>query len=166
MGNGSTGCGRQSTSVPTTWSRWRARVASGPGRDFRNVSGCCWQQLSAVHCQMTCFSVPLSSASPRRDVAASPLDSQAHEAMTPLTVHSDWGSGYCADVKVSNPHTSSLLWQVSLTVSDMITTLWDAVYTQQGNAVIVRGVAWNRILAPRQSTVFGFCATHQQSIAR
>jgi hypothetical protein len=109
---------------------------------------------------------PLSSASPRRDVAASPLDSQAHEAMTQLTVRSDWGSGYCADVQVSNPHTSSLLWQVSLTVSDMITTLWDAVYTQQGNAVIVRGVAWNRILAPRQSTVFGFCATHQQSIAR
>jgi len=82
--------------------------------------------------------------------------------MTQLTIRSDWGSGYCADVQVSNPLPSSLLWQVSLTASDTITTLWDAVYSQQGNVVVIRGVAWNRILAPRQSTAFGFCATRQQ----
>jgi glycosyl hydrolase family 18 (putative chitinase)/cellulose binding protein with CBM2 domain len=105
---------------------------------------------------------PSPSALPRRDVPASPPDIQAREAMTQLTIRSDWGSGYCADVQVSNPLPSSLLWQVSLTASDTITTLWDAVYSQQGNVVVIRGVAWNRILAPRQSTAFGFCATRQQ----
>jgi endoglucanase len=82
--------------------------------------------------------------------------------MMHLTVRSDWGSGYCADVQVSNPSASSLVWQVSLTVNDTINTLWDAVYTQQGHQAIIMGASWNKILAPRQSTVFGFCATRQQ----
>ena len=102
---------------------------------------------------------PPSSVSTRRGAPASPSDGPAREATTQLTVRSDWGSGYCADVQVSNPHTSSLVWQVSLTINDTITTLWDAVYTQQSHQAIIRGTSWNRILAPRQSTVFGFCAT-------
>jgi Glycosyl hydrolases family 18/Cellulose binding domain len=101
-------------------------------------------------------------SSPRRAVPVSSPEAQAREATTHLTVRSDWGSGYCADVQVSNPSTSSLVWQVSLTVNDTINTLWDAVYTQQGRQAIIRGVAWNRLLAPGQSTVFGFCATRQQ----
>jgi GH18 family chitinase len=66
---------------------------------------------------------PPPRLSPRRDVAASLPDVQAREAMTQLTVRSDWSGGYCADVQVSNPHTSTLVWQVSLTVNDTITTL-------------------------------------------
>jgi hypothetical protein len=104
---------------------------------------------------------PPSSVSTRRGAPASPSDGPAREATTQLTVRSDWGSGYCADVQVSNPHTSSLVWQVSLTINDTITTLWDAVYTQQSHQAIIRGASWNRILAPRQSIVFGFCATRQ-----
>jgi hypothetical protein len=100
--------------------------------------------------------------SPERDLPASPPDAHARGAVTHLTVRSDWGSGYCADVRVSNPQPSSLLWQVSLTVGDTITTLWDAVYTQQGHQAIIRGTAWNRVLAPGQSIVFGFCAARRQ----
>ena len=105
---------------------------------------------------------PPPSASPRRDGPALPPDGQAREAMTQFTVRSDWGSGYCADVQVSNPSASSLVWQVSLTVNDTINTLWDAVYTQQGHQAIIMGASWNKILAPRQSTVCGFCTTRQQ----
>jgi hypothetical protein len=106
-------------------------------------------------------SVP-RAPSPERDLPASPPDAHSREAMTHLTVRSDWGSGYCADVQVSNPQTFPLLWQVSLTVSDSITTLWDAIYTHQERQAIITGVAWNRILLPGQSTVFGFCATRHR----
>ena len=53
---------------------------------------------------------PPSSSSPRRDLPVSSPDAQAREATTHLTVRSDWGSGYCADVHVSNPSASSLVW--------------------------------------------------------
>jgi cellulase/cellobiase CelA1 len=89
-------------------------------------------------------------------------NTQDREATTRLTVRSDCGRGYCADVQVSNPHTRSLLWQVSLAISDSITTLWDAVYTRQDLQVIITGAAWNRLLTPGQLTVFGFCATRHR----
>ena len=97
--------------------------------------------------------------SPERDLLTSPPNAQAREAMTHLTVRSDWGGGYCADVQVSNPQTFPLFWQVSLTVDDSITTLWDAVYTRQDQQAVITGAAWNRVLPPGRSTVFGFCAT-------
>jgi GH18 family chitinase len=101
-------------------------------------------------------------ASPERDPPAPPPNAQPREAITNLTVRSDWGGGYCADVQVSNPQTFPLFWQVPLTVSDSITTLWDAVYTRQGRQAIITGAAWNRVLSPGQSTVFGFCATRHR----
>jgi endoglucanase len=70
--------------------------------------------------------------------------------MTRLTLRSDWGSGYCADVQVSNRQIDSLQWKISLTVSDSITTLLDAVYTRQDRRVIVPGAAWNSLLPPGQ----------------
>jgi spore germination protein YaaH len=100
--------------------------------------------------------------SPVRDFAVLPPEGKATEALTHLTVRSDWGSGYCADVQVSNRHAFSLIWQVSLPVNDTVNTLWDGVYTQQGPQMIVRGASWNRLLPPGQSTVFGFCATRQR----
>jgi cellulase/cellobiase CelA1 len=105
---------------------------------------------------------PPPGPSPARDFPVLPPQAQATEALTHLTVRSDWGSGYCADVQVSNRHAFSLVWQVSLIVNDTINALWDGVYTQQGPQTIVRGTTWNRLLRPGQSTVFGFCATRQQ----
>ena len=87
---------------------------------------------------------------------------QTGEAMPSFTVRSDWGKGYCADVEVHNPYAFPLVWQISLAVNDTIKTLWDAVSTQQGPQTILSGAAWNRLLAPGQSTVFGFCATRRQ----
>jgi cellulase/cellobiase CelA1 len=100
-----------------------------------------------------------SGAPPRHEFPAAPVEIQANGVMTHLTVRSDWGSGYCADVTVSNPRRVSLAWQVTLAVDDPITTLWDGTYTQEGQQAVVRGAAWNRVLAPGRSTIFGFCAT-------
>jgi endoglucanase len=99
---------------------------------------------------------------PEHNLPASPPHTPPREAMTHLTIRSDWGSGYCADVQVRNPQTFPLLWQVSLTLDDSITTLWDAIYTRQNRQAIITGAAWNKILPAGQSTVFGFCATRHR----
>jgi endoglucanase len=75
-----------------------------------------------------------------------------------LNLRSDWGSGYCADVVVSNPTTQPVQWQVSLTIDGRIDNLWNAAYTQTGNNLVAWGLDWNR-LAPANSKIqFGFCA--------
>jgi spore germination protein YaaH len=101
-----------------------------------------------------------------RDVRKPSSNASAGKVEMLLTIRSDWGTGYCADVRVSNPLSTALLWQVSLPMDDMIRTMWDAVCTYQKHQTIISGAAWNRLLAPGQSVVFGFCATRGQETAR
>lgn len=73
---------------------------------------------------------------------------------------SDWGSGSCTDVGVTNPESHALLgWQVSLALTGSLTSLWDAVGAQQGTLLRVGGASWNARLAPGASTAFGFCSS-------
>ena len=76
-----------------------------------------------------------------------------------LHVDSDWGSGYCATVAVSNLGTSSQQWSVDLNIEGRIDNLWNGVYSQSGIGLHVQGEAWNGNLAGGASTSFGFCAS-------
>ncbi|MCC6136706.1 MAG: cellulase family glycosylhydrolase [Gammaproteobacteria bacterium] len=75
-----------------------------------------------------------------------------------LSLRSDWGSGYCADVAVSNPTAQPVEWQVNLTVDGRIDNLWNAVYTQTGTTLTARGLDWNRLAPANGKVQFGFCA--------
>lgn len=72
----------------------------------------------------------------------------------------DWGSGYCSNVKVTNPDSSPLDWRVSLSVDGTITHVWNASATpSSGGQTTFVGEDWNAQLEPGASTSFGFCAT-------
>ncbi|MCC8993814.1 MAG: cellulose binding domain-containing protein [Candidatus Contendobacter sp.] len=75
-----------------------------------------------------------------------------------MSLRSDWGSGYCADVAVSNPTAQPVEWQVNLTVDGRIDNLWNAVYTQTGTTLTARGLDWNRLAPANGKVQFGFCA--------
>ena len=81
----------------------------------------------------------------------------------PITVQlkntSDWGSGYCADVTLTNPNSIAIDWKVTFTIEGVIYNIWNATYQQTGNQVTAEGVAWNNLIQPNQSAVlFGYCA--------
>ncbi len=77
---------------------------------------------------------------------------------TEVVTASDWGAGYCADVKVTNISNESANWQVTYTTEGNVSSLWNATWSQNGREITAQGVAWNAVLAAGASTQFGFCA--------
>ncbi|MDX2165768.1 MAG: glycoside hydrolase family 9 protein [Deltaproteobacteria bacterium] len=75
-----------------------------------------------------------------------------------LVPQSEWGSGYCSDVIVSNAGGAAVDWRVSFAISGRVTQLWNAVWSFSGGVVTAEGVAWNNLVYPGQLVVFGFCA--------
>jgi hypothetical protein len=84
-----------------------------------------------------------------------------------LTKTTDWTSGYCATVKVTNNTANPVDWNVNFSLAQFnggtIYTFWNAVYTQNGNKItnVHANPAnpWNKTLKPGESTHdIGFCA--------
>jgi len=78
----------------------------------------------------------------------------------------DWGSGFTADVKVSNTGGSALsAWTVGWTFSgnQRITNSWNATVTQSGTSVTAKNNAYNGSIPPGGSTTFGFQGTYSGS---
>lgn len=71
-----------------------------------------------------------------------------------------WGDGYCADATVTNAGDEAVEWEVRTTLSAEISSLWNAEAWQEGDETVFVGVSWSAILAPGESTSFGFCATY------
>ena len=76
-----------------------------------------------------------------------------------VRIQSDWGAGYCADVSVTNGTAGTIAWAGNVTVQGTISQLWNASANGTHGVVRFTGVDWNRVLAPRASAQFGFCAT-------
>jgi len=79
-----------------------------------------------------------------------------------VTIGSDWGSGYCANVKVTNQGDQPADWVVEIEIEGSISSFWSATYDQAGNRIKAQGVSWNRTLQPGGTTTFGFCVERTQ----
>ncbi|AKT38762.1 DUF1592 domain-containing protein [Chondromyces crocatus] len=74
-------------------------------------------------------------------------------------LNNDWGSGYCAAVKVTNKGSSPLTWSFEREVEGTMTDIWNAVAEPAGAKTRFRGVEHNATLDPTEVADFGFCAT-------
>ena len=81
---------------------------------------------------------------------------------TQMTVRDDWGTGYCADVTVTNNTCESVTWNVTVTVDGTVTHLWNGQFVQWEDSIVVEGDSWNSELEVGRSTSFGFCAIRNQ----
>jgi len=79
-----------------------------------------------------------------------------------VSIQSDWGTGYCANVQVTNRSSQSVAWVVSIEVEGTIQNLWNGLYTLKDGLVEVQGASWNAQVGPGASTSFGFCADRDQ----
>ncbi|WP_086730120.1 cellulase family glycosylhydrolase [Streptomyces carpinensis] len=74
-------------------------------------------------------------------------------------VSSDWGSGFNAQVTVTNTGTTALKsWKVTWTWSgsQKVTNMWNATYTQSGSSVTATNADHNGSIPAGGSTSFGF----------
>ena len=75
-----------------------------------------------------------------------------------LTNTSDWGAGYCTDVKVYNPNTTAIDWKINFNIVGKIYNYWNCIYSQVGQTVTMEGKDWSNLVQPKQSVTVGFCA--------
>ncbi len=76
-----------------------------------------------------------------------------------MRITSDWNDGYCAEVTVTNPTSSTLTWIVDTPIEGRISSFWNGEYTRSGDTLRVRGADWNRTINAWGTTGFGFCST-------
>lgn len=78
---------------------------------------------------------------------------------TALLVQSDWGSGYCADVQITNGTGATIDWEVDLNIDGRADGVWNAVARQSGAILHLEGVGWNNLIGPGETLgSIGFCA--------
>ena len=78
-----------------------------------------------------------------------------------FTKSSDWGSGFVADINVTNTtSTVSDGWQVEFDFPFNITNIWSAeIVSHNGDHYIIKNAAWNGKIPPAGSVKFGFQGT-------
>jgi len=95
---------------------------------------------------------PVDSDDPACETATSELDIYIRE-------DSNWGSGYCNTVIITNMSVVDVEWDITIEVPGTINNCWNASNTDIGNGMVqFTGTGWNSFVAPGQSVEFGFCA--------
>ncbi len=78
-----------------------------------------------------------------------------------LRIVSDWGSGYVAEIKVTNTGTTpTASWRVRVAMNQsyIVGPPWRAMYQQQENQVLFAPEPYDAVIAPGASELFGFQA--------
>ncbi len=74
-----------------------------------------------------------------------------------VTTNSQWATGGCHDVVVTNNTASSVAWMVELAVPGTINNAWNSTRSGDIGAVTFSGAEWNATLAPGGTASFGYC---------
>jgi hypothetical protein len=74
-----------------------------------------------------------------------------------VVTDSQWETGSCHSVTVSNISDGDLDWKVTIPVNGMINNFWNAEMTQNGAEATFQGVSWNNVIGPGAAASFGFC---------
>ena len=84
-----------------------------------------------------------------------------------FTVNSDWGTGYCAEIVLTNNETQSINnWTFDFDLNAEITSFWNvgSWSGSQAQGYTSTDAGWNANIAPGQSVTLGFCANYTGSI--
>lgn len=83
--------------------------------------------------------------------AAAPADVSVNWQVT-----SDWGTGFQADIAVTNQTSSAINpWSVAFAYGSRVSSVWDATMTATSNGFAASGPNWSRSLAPGATVRFG-----------
>lgn len=77
-----------------------------------------------------------------------------------MTVTNDWGTGFQAQVQLTNTQTTNVTnWKLEFDYARNITSIWDAqIVSHSGNHYVIQGASWNQNLPAKGNVTFGFVA--------
>ena len=90
-----------------------------------------------------------------------PLERRALlSASAGFEVVNDWGSGFQAEINLTNDDAAVSGWELEFDFSHQITQIWNAqIVSQSGTRYVIGNAGWNGSLAPGASVNFGFLGT-------
>lgn len=81
------------------------------------------------------------------------------DVIAEVSVSSDWNSGYCASLVITNATEAPQVWDIAIDIEGTVTNLWNASWIQSGPTLAVSGYSWNNTLQPGETNAsVGFCA--------
>ena len=85
-----------------------------------------------------------------------------------LSYTSDWGTGYCANVHVSNSgSTATTAWSVAIALNQStVTSSWSGQFATSGDQLTATPLGWNAAIQPGGATDLGFCANAPSATSR
>ncbi|MFW6296526.1 MAG: cellulase family glycosylhydrolase [Halothece sp.] len=102
------------------------------------------------------------SFSPVPPIAVTPTlaSNDASRLTAEADIHSDWQTGFCVGMRVTNPQKTALSnWRVTFEMKDAkINHLWNGKVTSEGSQYRIEPPQWASILQPNETVHFGFCA--------
>lgn len=106
-----------------------------------------------------------SSGAPEVEISRSTAPLTAGALTATLTVNSDWGTGYCAEVRMTNTSTTAITgWIIGLDIKQStLTSSWNSVLTPKGGSLYdASAPASDPTLWGGSVRTFGFCASSAQ----
>ncbi|MEU4425035.1 PQQ-dependent sugar dehydrogenase [Actinoplanes sp. NPDC024001] len=109
-----------------------------------------------------------SSPATSQPPTSQPPTSQPATACSVRWTADQWGTGFTANVAVTNLGAARTSWALTFTFpgNQRVTNAWNATVTQSGAAVTARNAGWNGTLAAGATVTFGLQATYTGTNAR
>jgi endoglucanase len=73
------------------------------------------------------------------------------------SITSDWGSGYCASVRMTSDSVAPVRWRKAIAVDGSITEIWSAKSSTVKGSPVFSGLAWNNTVQKGSPVEFGYC---------
>lgn len=106
---------------------------------------------------------PTLTLPPSPSATATPVATGTTACLVSYRVTSDWGTGFTADVTITNQTGAKLKdWLLTWTFAgnQQITNLWNGVLTQTGASIRVNNANWNGSVNKGSTVTFGFQASY------
>jgi chitinase len=152
-----------------------------PARTGKQVLYTIWQRSDSPEAFYSCSDVTLDGSvppsptpaysptpTPSPSTTSSPSSSATPTVTSPpsaggnadlkLVITTDWGSGYCAEGRVTTSQVDPLAWQVSFDLHGDMTSSWSAdIRLDTTKRYEATGHSWNRTVKKNSPVTFGFC---------
>ncbi|HEY9862269.1 MAG TPA: cellulase family glycosylhydrolase [Candidatus Obscuribacterales bacterium] len=106
-------------------------------------------------------SSPTPAPSPSPAPTPTPTPTTSTQLKAEAIMQSDWASGFCTNLRVTNSGTtnSSSNWQVTFQMNQAaIANSWNGNFMKQSTGYVVTAPDWAKVIAPNQTVEMGFCA--------
>lgn len=148
---------------------WQKDIAPGSSFKFGFVGSCngfpatptnCL--VNGIPCEVNGEPSPGPVPEPEPDPTPEPEpDPQEPTSKVRFTKTSDWGSGYCADISITNTSGQTINgWKLSFELESNITALWNGKLSGGRPGYAVSNESWNGVIAPGATVQFGFTASY------